>query len=214
MKFPVSLIAAAVFATAVFATVANAQVASPADEVKNQAVFCEGTYALCIKAPCKAIPAIDRLGNYTYDRVSCSCEIENGWSMGPGQCADRVPVKKGHLVYLISTYSNLFNRTNATLSCSGEHTEWAWCYGAPCVADERDVERGNGTVNCTCPVKQSSMQTLGGDCAQESCTSIWSATTPESDNIANQHFAEYMQLHGYPHNPPAQMCASQTTKPR
>jgi hypothetical protein len=29
------------------------------DEIKNQATFCDGTYALCIKAPCVAIPTLD-----------------------------------------------------------------------------------------------------------------------------------------------------------
>ncbi|HZD90169.1 MAG TPA: hypothetical protein VE224_08730 [Pseudolabrys sp.] len=57
----------------------------------NQAVFCNGTYALCIKAPCVPIVTLDRLGNYYVDHAACSCEVEKGWSMGPGQCADRGP---------------------------------------------------------------------------------------------------------------------------
>jgi hypothetical protein len=208
MKTP-SLVA--LLAAALFASTANGQTPSPSDHAANQEVFCQGTYALCIKAACTPIPTIDRLGNYTYDRVSCSCEIENGWSMGPGQCADRIPVKHGHFVYMISTYSNLFNETNATLACSPEQlrgTPWAWCYGAPCVADERAVEAGNGAVSCTCPLETGAMQTLGGNCTTSNCTSIYSAATPEGDNIANQHFANYMEQHGYKHFPPAQMCAS------
>ncbi len=204
-------------AAAVFASAANAQTASPAEYAKNQAVFCEGTYALCIKAPCTPIPTIDRLGNYSYDRVTCSCEIENGWSMGPGQCADRIPVEHGHFVYMISTYSNLFNATNGTLACNRDDlrgTPWALCYGAPCVADERAVEAGNGAVSCTCPLQEGPMQTLGGSCSTSNCTSIWSAATPEADNAANKQYAEFMEKNGYKHLPPAQMCTSQSTTPR
>ena len=56
-----------------------------AEQIKNQAVFCNGTYALCIKAPCVPIPTMDRLGNFTIDSAACSCSVEAGWSMGPGQ---------------------------------------------------------------------------------------------------------------------------------
>jgi len=204
----VTLLAANVWISA-----AVGQTASPISDATNQDVFCQGVYALCIKALCRPVPTIDRLGNYAYDRVSCSCEIESGWSMGPGQCADRVPVKKGDFTYMISTYSNLFNRTNATLSCHDEHTTWAWCYGAPCVADSREADAGKGTATCTCPIEHGPMQTLGGDCADESCNAIWSAARPAADNIANRRFAEFMQEHGYPHNPPAQMCANITRSP-
>ena len=76
------------------------------------------------------------------------------------------------------------------------------------VADERAVEAGNGAVSCTCPLETGAMQTLGGNSTTSNCTSIYSAATPEGDNIANQHFANYMEQHGYKHFPPAQMCAS------
>lgn len=192
---------------------AAAQTATPLDYARNQSVFCQGTYALCIKAPCSPIPTIDRLGNYDYDRVSCTCEIENGWSMGPGQCDDRLPVKAGRFVYMISTYSNLFNKTNATLSCENEQTTWAWCYGAPCVADAHAADQGHGEVTCTCPIEHSKMQTLGGNCEKRNCDSLWSAAKPGADDEANRHFAEYMERHNYPHLPQAQMCAMQTTPP-
>jgi len=194
---------------AVFASAANAQPPLQSNYIENQAVFCEGTYALCIKAPCTPIPSIDRLGNYTYDRAACACQIENGWSMGPGQCGDRIPVKNGHLIYMISTYSNLFNETDAALTCDKDNTTWALCYGAPCVADERNVKEGKGLVTCTCPLKQSRMRTLGGDSNTAACESIWSAATPEAFDFANQHYAEFMRQHNYPHNPPANMCAAQ-----
>ena len=52
-------------------------------EIQNQANFCEGTYALCIKAHCTGIPTLDRLGNYTIDRALCECDVVQGVSMGP-----------------------------------------------------------------------------------------------------------------------------------
>ena len=67
-----------------FAELRNA--AGTAQEMQNQANFCEGTYALCIKAPCSGIPTLDRLGNYTIDRALCACDVVKGVSMGPGSC--------------------------------------------------------------------------------------------------------------------------------
>lgn len=199
-------------ALALWPLAARAQTASPVDkiaeQIKSQAVFCEGTYALCIKAPCVPTVTLDRLGNYYVDHASCSCEVESGWSMGPGQCADRGPVRQGRRTFMISTYSNLFNTMNGslnnTLSCSNEHTVWAWCYGAPCVVDDRDPSK----ATCNCPLETGPMQTLGGGCNSGSCQYIYSAATPAGDNYANQHFADYMQAHNYPHNPPAQMCVA------
>jgi hypothetical protein len=186
-----------------------AQAASPVEtleQLKNQAVFCEGTYALCIKAPCVPIPTMDRLGNFTIDKAACSCTIESGWSMGPGQCADRRPVTQNGHAFMISTYSNKFNARNdslkTTLACNTS-TPWAWCYGAACVVDENSPAH---TATCTCPLQTGPMQTLGGNCNADNCKFIWSAATPGGDNGANQIFASYMQRNGYPHSPPAEMC--------
>lgn len=179
-----------------------------AAQIQNQAVFCNDTYALCIKAPCVPIVTLDRLGNYYVDHAACSCEVENGWSMGPGQCPDRAPVVQGKQTFMISTYSNRFNAMNKTLkntlSCSDTSTVWAWCYGAPCVVDERDPTK----ATCNCPLETSAMQTLGGSCDTGNCKYIYSAATPNGDNVANVQFAEYMQKNGYPHEPPAQMCVA------
>ncbi len=173
-----------------------------AAEIQNQAVFCEGTYALCIKAPCVPIATLDRLGNYTVDHAACSCEVEKGWSMGPGQCADRGPVRQGKQTFMISTYSNLFNSTNKTLSCTDTSTVWAWCYGAPCVVDERNPSK----ATCNCPLQTSAMATLGGNCQTDNCKNIYSAATPTGDTFASVNFAAFMQKNNYPHNPPAAAC--------
>src|SRR5882762_11743165 len=92
--------------------------AETVEEIQNQANFCEGTYALCIKAACAGIPTLDRLGNYVIDRALCSCDVVKGISMGPGSCEDRAPVTQHGRTYLISTYSNRDNGTNRTLTCS------------------------------------------------------------------------------------------------
>jgi hypothetical protein len=171
-------------------------------EVQNQANFCEGTYALCIKAPCSGIPTLDRLGNYVIDHALCSCDVVQGWSMGPGACTDRAPVSQRGRTYLISTYSNRFNDTHRTLICSSRDTIWAWCYGAPCVVDENDPTK----ATCTCPVEKGPASTLGGGCRQDACSGIWSAAQPAGDAFANQHFHDTMRRNGRPSNPPAAAC--------
>ena len=124
--------------------------------------------------------------------------------MGPGACADRNPVRQGGRTYMISTYSNLFNDTHKTLTCSDSKTNWTYCYGAPCVVDDKDPNK----ATCTCPVLQGAMSTLGGNCEKESCAGIWSAAAPEADKIANQHFYDYMQRNHptVPVNKPAEAC--------
>jgi hypothetical protein len=184
--------------------IAAAQPADTAAELQNQATFCEGTYALCIKAACTAIPTLDRLGNYATDRALCSCDVVKGWSMGPGACVDRAPVQQKGRTYLISTYSNLYNSSHRTLSCEQRDTRWAWCYGAPCVVDEKDPSK----AVCTCPVEQGPAKTLGGDCRQDACSGIWSAASPAGDAFANNHFYRTMRRDhpDVPVNEPAPAC--------
>ena len=185
-----------------FAELRNA--ANTVAEIQNQANFCEGTYALCIKAPCSGIPMLDRLGNYTIDRALCECDVVKGVSMGPGSCEDRALVKQQGRSYLISTYSNRYNDTNRTLSCQNPQTVWAWCYGAPCVVDEKNPDK----ATCTCPLMQGPASTLGGNCRQEACEGIWSAAVPQGDAFANQQFYQTAQQK-YPRlqvNPPASAC--------
>src|SRR5262245_164201 len=166
--------------------------------------FCKGKYALCIKAPCKPIVTRDKDGTYSIQEANCLCEVESGWSMGPGSCESRIPhPHDGHL-FLVSTYSNLFNKTNRALTCSSEDTVWAMCYGSPCVVDEKDPSK----ATCTCPVKAGEMKTLGGGCRQSACKSIWSAAKPAADAFANDEFYKYMKQNHpeVPVNPPAKDC--------
>ena len=176
------------------------------EEIRQQTTFCEGTYALCIKAPCTPIPTQPRLVNYATDHALCSCNVVRGWSMGPGECEDRAPVTQGGRTYLISTYSNRYNKEEKTLSC-GKETQWAWCYGAPCVVDEKDPTK----AVCTCPVMTGRAQTLGGGCQSDACERIWSAATPAGDAFASNHFYNTMQKEHpkVPANPPAEACPAE-----
>jgi hypothetical protein len=63
-------------------------------------------------------------------------------------------------------------------------------------------------ANCTCPVKQSAANTLGGDCRQSACEGLWSAATPQADAGANSIFAAYMKKNNptVPSLPPAEAC--------
>jgi hypothetical protein len=181
-----------------------AAAAATVDSIRNQAVFCEGTYALCIKAPCSPIPTLERLSNYGVEHALCVCDVVKGWSMGPGACTERAPMTQGGHTYLISTYSNLYNDQAKTLSCEDDDTVWSWCYGAPCVVDAKNP----GKALCTCPVETGPGKTLGGDCRQEACDSIWSAATPAGDVFANDHYYRWMQENHpeMPVNRPAGAC--------
>ena len=193
------LLLVTIFAAAA-ANAASRDVGGLADKVKGAATFCDGTYALCIKAPCTPIAS----ANGAFDSALCSCDVVKGWSMGPASCTARAPVQHGRYTFLMSTYSNLFNATNKTLSCSSAETEWAWCYGAPCVVDPSDPKK----ASCTCPVKQSAANTLGGDCRQGACDGLWSAATPQADVGAAAIFAAYMKKNNptVPSLPPAEAC--------
>jgi hypothetical protein len=171
-----------------------------------QSTFCDGTYALCIEAPCSAIPTLNRIGNYYVNSALCECDVVDGWSMGPGSCPDRAPIEQHGRTFLISTYSNLDNAEESTLACDSPDTLWAWCYGAPCVVDEKDPSK----ATCTCPVQTGPSRTLGGDCKQASCDGIWSAATPAGDVFANTHYYEWMTKNqpGTPVNGPAPACGA------
>lgn len=179
---------------------------NPVDMIRAQATFCEGTYALCIKAPCTPIPVLERLGNYAVEQASCVCNVVKGWSMGPGACEDRQPVQQNGRTYLISTYSNLYNAAEKTLSCPDQDTAWAWCYGAPCVVDAMDPSK----AICNCPVDIGPAKTLGGNCQANACDSIWSAATPAGDAFANEHFYNSMQRN-HPNVPVHKAAAACTT---
>src|SRR5262249_33365363 len=118
-----------------------------------KAQFCPGPYALCIKALCN-----NPSGTGAGQKVDCSCDIVDGWSMGPGTCKDR-------LTSLMSTYSNYYNTSEKTLFCESKSTVWAWCYGAPCTVDAKDPKK----AICSCPVQTGPMMTLGGSCDPGNC---------------------------------------------
>jgi len=107
----------------------------------------------------------------------------------------------------VSAY--FYNKTNLTLSCSSSDQVWALCYGAPCVVDEKDPSKSV----CTCPIQVGPSMTLGGNCRQDACKSIWSAATPTADAFANDNFYKYMTQHNLqpPPNPPAKDCPATTT---
>ena len=174
----------------------------------NQANFCQGTYALCITAPCAPVPTLDRLTNYYVDTGLCECDVivdseaSPAWSMGPGSCEDRALVEQGGRQFLISTYSNLYNPENKVVTC-GADTLWAWCYGAPCVVDEEDPTK----ALCTCPLVQSPANLLISDCSEtDYCGEIWSAAVPPGDCFANCRYYDELTRMGLPVAPVADLC--------
>jgi hypothetical protein len=185
------------------ANAASRDVGGLADKLKSAATFCNGTYALCIKAPCMPMMTQGSSGP-SINSAMCSCEVVKGWSMGPASCPAREEAQVGSYSYLMSTYSNRDNATNKTLSCSNPDTLWAYCYGAPCVVDPKNPDK----ASCNCPVKQSAANTLGGDYLQAACSGLWSAATPAADAGANAIFAAYMKKNqpSVPSLPPAEAC--------
>jgi hypothetical protein len=173
------------------------------------ATFCNQEYALCIKAPCGPIVSRKPDGTFSIEQANCTCDVLTGWSMGPGACDKRAPVTVSGRTYLMSTYSNFFNKTNLTLSCPSSDQVWALCYGAPCVIDEKNPSKSI----CTCPIQIGPSMTLGGECWQGECNRIWSAATPQADAFANDNFYKYMTQHNLqpPPNPPAKDCPATTT---
>jgi hypothetical protein len=129
---------------------ASRDVSGLAGKLKSAATFCNGRYALCIKAPCMPLMTQGKSGP-SIDNALCSCDVVEGWSMGPASCAARAKVQVGNYTYLMSSYSNRDNATSKTLSCASADTVWASCYGAPCVIDPKDPTK----ASCNCPVKQS-----------------------------------------------------------
>jgi hypothetical protein len=181
------LLTAVLVASSVLAKTGSGKAGSSSGDF-HPALFCDGTYALCIKALCSPDES-------ARNRVRCVCDVVQGWNMGPESCEAR---RK----HLFSTYSNLYNDTHKTLACNDANTRWAWCYGAPCTVDAKDPAK----AICSCPVKTGPARTLGGDCQKVACRKVWSAATPAADQFANRHFHKYMQDHNRPSNPPAQAC--------
>jgi hypothetical protein len=161
----------------------------------GHAVFCNGQYALCIKAYCPTPNGSPKAGG----TIDCSCDILNGWSMGPDTCDDRAK-------NLVSTYSNEYNPGHKTVSCTSTSTLWAWCYGAPCKPDSKDPKK----AVCTCPVEQSAAVILVPEdhCNTAACDKVWSAATSGESKFANDYFFKVGREKGYKPNPPARACSA------
>jgi hypothetical protein len=167
----------------------------------GDAVFCDGYYALCIKALCRPTPG--------QDKAECVCTVEQGWSMGPAPCSavGRSQAKPAPGGPIMSTYSNYFNPKDQTLTCSSDTTKWAWCFGAPCKVDGPK----GATATCICPICTGQASTLGGRCVQSNCNKIWSAATPTNDQFANTYFYEHLKKQGVEVPPPAAACTNGAT---
>jgi hypothetical protein len=200
----IALIASILVTTSLFA--ADPPKKAVAQKLEQLAsTFCEQTYALCIKAPCTPIVTYNKKdGTYSIEQADCVCDVLPGWSMGPGACDKRAPQTVNGRTFLVSTYSNFFNKTNLNLSCPSTSQKWAWCYGSPCVVDEKNPSK----AICTCPINTGPATTLGGECRQEACNGIWSAATEKDDAYAGNYFYNYMTEHNLqpPPNPPAKDC--------
>ena len=184
-----SILTVVLLATALSTLAAEPPTVPPSMQAK--ATMCNGTYALCIMAPCLK-PAPNSL-------APCECVIQTGWNMGPNACEDRTPQK------LTSTYSNNFNNCNRLLTCPAP-TDWAWCYGAACEANPKDPK----LATCHCPVITSGTVLLvkPDNCMKGNapCRTVWSGALAAESAFANNHYYNWMSEHGYHADPPAVAC--------
>lgn len=160
---------------------------------QGNAIMCNGTYALCIKAQCETKVSAN-------NQVRCKCVMEDGWSLGPNSCTDR----KNNLT---STYSNRFNVKSSVLSCPTP-ISWAWCFGASCEKDPKDPT--GKTAICRCPVVNSEAVILVADnqCSDGStfCSQMWSAARPAESKFANDYYFWWMTTNGHKAQPPSTAC--------
>ena len=187
----------AVLLLAIALSVAAAEEPKKPADFSGATTMCNGTYALCIKAPCDKNAEANGY-------APCSCVIETGWNMGPNSCGDR---QKN----LTSTYSNLFNLGSGTVSCPPS-TKWAWCYGGQCQVDPRDPTR----AICYCPTstKPTVILISQKSCADSStvCGMLWSGARPAESKFANEYYYWWMTTNGQQSNLPAPICPAPSSE--
>src|SRR5712692_3075235 len=96
----ITLITGFLVSAAAFASDPQSTPSKPASE-NPAAIFCQQTYALCIKAPCSPIVSRKSDGTFAIEQANCTCEVLPGWSMGPGPCDKRTPVTVSGHTYLM-----------------------------------------------------------------------------------------------------------------
>jgi len=153
--------------------------------------MCNGTYALCDRAPCTPVPMIQLTGEVTASVSLCTCSVLGGWSLGAASCSQRSAYDGGGRTYIFSSYSNAFNDQDDTLVCTANNAEWTWCLGAPCVVDAQDPT----VAYCTCPITTGApWVTLGGQCEQKECSSsLWSAAPYDTAAQTGEYVYSFMK---------------------
>jgi hypothetical protein len=117
---------------------------------------CFGSFALCDKATCKALP-----GGKT---VECTCPVLNGPSFADPSQTENHACAPADSKQVYSFFSLQDFKSNGVLACpSGSH--WAQCWNAPCT-----LEPGGTQAKCVCPLCPGGFITPGGDCNPANCT--------------------------------------------
>lgn len=133
--------------------------------------LCKQQYALCTQAPCEHAASAGASDDKT---VSCRCLVEDGYSFGFTDCADRTPAGDS----VISTFSTQDVTASVHEMSCPDGTPWANCLDMPCTIDPDDPQK----ATCQCEVVESgAFVTMGGACDTSTCSSvIWSANYPTS----------------------------------
>ena len=151
---------------------------------------CSGTYALCTKATCTIIPPSNPGEK---ERLSCSCDVKQGYSAGTKPCKDvpRTPVRPGE-----SIPSRYFPITS-TAVCQNSR-RWAMCLDSQCTVDKDDPSK----ATCTCDEMITPNQpyvVFANSYSGSTCTSdIWSSATVEDVIQITGYLQDSTQLKPFP----------------
>lgn len=155
----------------------------------NQAIICEQEYVLCTSAPCIPDPRHEHF-------AICSCDVENGLSIGYKSCAQRTRKEKAFKIkQLVSTFSFKQFTTKKAMTCS-KGMPWTDCVDAPCTVDPRNITK----AICSCKIRHDqSFVTFGGKCNVDTCANaFWSGSVHSSSAILRRTLLKKLNINKNP----------------
>ncbi|MFC3909132.1 hypothetical protein ACFORL_08595 [Legionella dresdenensis] len=153
--------------------------------VAKDAIVCNQEYALCTSAPCIPDPRHP-------DYAICSCDVEQGDSVGYKKCGKRAPRQAAFKVKkVISTFSfKQFNHKKSLTCPRGK--PWTDCVDAPCTVDPMNAKK----AICSCKIKhEQTFVTFGGNCDLSTCsTGFWSGSMLSSSAALRKALLEKLNI--------------------
>ena len=171
------------FSCANKATLSNASSspsASPTMALAPAPTFtvCSGTFALCTTATCYPIEGPD-----AKIKVSCICDVKQGYSAGAKSCSEVPPAPPQTSQKIPSRYYPITN----TAVCSNG-LPWAMCLDSPCTIDAKDPSK----ANCDCDLQASPGQ------GYVVVTNSYNDSTCKSDHVlSSATVSDLIQITGF-----------------